>query len=376
MNGAGGRGEDPFLLAARLVGIASPSHHEAAIAAEVQTYLESCGGLEVVRIGDNVIARTDLHRPLRLLLAGHLDTVPAPDGMVPKVRGDVLWGTGAADMKGGLAVMLDLARTVPQPAIDLTWCFYAREEVARELSGLDEIWSERPDLLAGDVAILGEPTDALAEAGCQGTMRVVVHAGGVRAHTARPFTGVNAIHRLGRILGRVAAFNGREVDLDGCRYVEQLQAVGLSGGVASNVVPDTASVTLNYRYAPDRSGAGARDALREVFEDLLEPSLGDSYEILDQADGALPSLDHPLLGALVERTGSAPRAKVGWTDVARFASHGIPALNFGPGDPLLAHHADERLMRRSLERARSVLAGLLSSFGTGSQETMRTPVMY
>jgi len=370
MSGRANAGEDLLDLAAELVSIASPSHHEAAIAEFVNESLARCEWLEVTSIGDNVVARTDLGRPLRLIVAGHLDTVPAPQGKLATVRDDILSGTGAADMKGGLAVMLDLARTMPAPAIDVTWCFYAREEVARDSSGLDEIWQERPDLLAGDAAVLGEPTDAFVEAGCQGTLRALVHAGGMRAHTARPFTGVNAIHRLGRVLDRVVSFQGRVVDIDGCQFVEQLQAVAVSGGVAANVVPDTASLTINYRYAPDRSGEDAVAAVGELFDEVLDKSHGDSFEVLDQADGALPSLDHPLLGALVERSGAPPRAKVGWTDVARFASRGIPALNFGPGDPLVAHHADERLERRSLERAHSVLAGLLESFGTGASSPL------
>ena len=216
------------------------------------------------RVGDNVVARTTLGHPQRLVLAGHLDTVPPNQNTEPKVDGDTLWGLGASDMKGGLAVMLDLASTTPTPSIDLTWCFYACEEVGRAESGLLQLWQDRPDLLAGDAAILGEPTGALVEAGCQGTMRVLVSLRGVRAHTARPFTGRNAIHRLGAVLQTVAAWEGRTVVLDGCTYVEQLQAVAVDGGVAGNVVPDRASVTMNFRYAPDRKLADAEAYLRQL----------------------------------------------------------------------------------------------------------------
>jgi succinyl-diaminopimelate desuccinylase len=230
--------------------------------------------------------------------------------------------------------------------------------VGRADSGLLELWRERPDLLSGDAAILGEPTGALVEAGCQGTMRVRISLRGVRAHTARPFTGRNAIHRLGPLLKAIAAWESRTVVLDGCAYAEQLQAVAVDGGVAGNVVPDAASVTVNFRYAPDRDLAGAEDYLRRLLGGFCEDE-GDGLLLIDGSDGAPPSLDHPLLAALVDATGTAPRAKVGWTDVASFWEHGVPAANFGPGDPLLAHHPDEHVTRDQLERARGVLAALV-----------------
>jgi succinyl-diaminopimelate desuccinylase len=286
--------------------------------------------------------------------------VPPVNNADATVDGDTLWGVGASDMKGGLAVMLDLALTTPAPSVDLTWCFYAREEVGRADNGLLELWTERPDLLAGDAAILGEPTGALVEAGCQGTMRILVSMTGVRAHTARPFTGRNAIHRLGAVLQRVAGWEGRTAILDGCAYAEQLQAVSIDGGVAGNVVPDAASVTLNFRYAPDRDAAGAEAFLRRLLADTTDESDGATVAVLDAVDGAPPSLGHPLLAALVKATGSAPRAKVGWTDVASFWEHGVPAANFGPGDPLLAHHPNEHVTRVQLERTRAVLAALIA----------------
>ena len=345
---------------AELVGIPSLSHAEHDLADLVEQRLRGCDWLDVTRIGDNVVARTALGRPQRLVLAGHLDTVPPNHNEEPKVDGDTLWGIGAADMKGGLAVMLDLAVATPTPSMDLTWCFYACEEVGRADSGLLALWEGRPDLLAGDAAILGEPTGALVEAGCQGTMRVRVSLRGVRAHTARPFAGRNAIHRLGPLLDAVAAWESRTVDLDGCVYAEQLQAVAVDGGVAANVVPDAASVTLNYRYAPDRVMAEANEYLRHLLNGSFNEDEGDSWLLLDGADGAPPSLGHPLLAALVAATATAPRAKVGWTDVASFWEHGVPAANFGPGDPLLAHHPDEHVTRAQLERARAVLAALIA----------------
>jgi succinyl-diaminopimelate desuccinylase len=351
---------DLLALAAELVATPSVSRHEAAMADRVAAELGSCGWLEVVHDGDNVVARTDLGRTRRLVVAGHLDTVPPSSDSGPRIDDDVLWGVGAADMKGGLAVMLDLARSAAQPAVDVTWCFYAREELSREESGLAALWRDRPELLAADAAVVCEPTASMVEAGCQGTMRVVVRMGGVRAHTARPYTGRNAIHRLGPVIDRVAEWQGRSITLDGCEYVEQLQAVAVDGGVAGNVVPDAASLTVNYRFAPDRGATGARSFLDALLEGLLDGEMGDRLEVIDEADGAPPSLDHPLLAALVAGSGGPPRAKVGWTDVASFWAHGVPAANFGPGDPLLAHHPDERVDRRDLERARAVLGTLLA----------------
>jgi succinyl-diaminopimelate desuccinylase len=351
------------LLAATrdLMAVPSPSRNEAALAGLVDDALRACPWLELERIGDNVIARTTLGHGQRLVLAGHLDTVPANGNQEPRLDGDTLWGLGASDMKGGLAVMLDLATSVREPAVDVTWCFYAREEIGRADSGLLELWQGRPDLLAGDAAILGEPTGAVVEAGCQGTMRLRITLRGVRAHTARPFTGRNAIHRVAPLLQRVADWPGREVVLDGCTYAEQLRAVAVDGGVAANVVPDEARVTLNHRYAPDRKAWEAEAVLLELLQGTWDPEAGDAWEVLDAGDGAPPSLNHPLLHALVEKSGAAPKAKVGWTDVATFWEHGVPAANFGPGDPFLAHHPDERVSAAQLERARQVLLDLITS---------------
>jgi succinyl-diaminopimelate desuccinylase len=351
---------DLLASTAELVAVPSVSHHEGALADLIETRLRACGWLETVRVGDNVVARTALGRAQRLVLAGHLDTVPPNGNVAARVDGDRLWGVGASDMKGGLAVMLDIATTADQPGIDLTWCFYAREEIGRADSGLLELWTERPDLLAGDAAILGEPTGALVEAGCQGTMRITISLRGVRAHTARPFTGRNAIHRLGSVLQRVAGWEGHTALLDGCAFAEQLQAVSVDGGVAGNVVPDAASVTVNFRYAPDRDAAEAESFVRDLLAGTFDEGDGDTFVVVDASDGAPPSLGHPLLATLVKATGTAPRAKVGWTDVASFWEHGVPAANFGPGDPLLAHHPDEHVTRTQLERTREVLTALIA----------------
>jgi len=345
-------------LTAALVGIPSVSHHEQVMADAVQAALELCPWLDVERVGDNVVARTQLGRDRRVLLAGHLDTVPPVDGNdAPRVEGSTLFGVGAADMKGGLAVFLHLAGRLPEPAVDVTWCFYSAEEVAHEFNGLRQLWDERPDLVAADAAILGEPTGGLVEAGCQGTLRVRVRLAGSRAHTARPYTGRNAVHRLAPLLTAVARYEGRCPVLDGCEYAEQLQAVSVGGGVSGNVVPDEATVVLNHRFAPDRDEAEAESAIRELLAPHLDA--GDHWELIEAAAGAPPSLGHPVLAALVAATAVPPRAKVGWTDVATFWAHGVPAANFGPADPLLAHTPGEHVSERELVDAAAVLEALL-----------------
>ena len=348
---------DLLALTAELVDIPSESFNEAAIVSEIEARLCGVPWLDVERVGDNLVARTSLGRRHRLVLAGHTDTVPANGNAAARIDGDVLWGLGAADMKGGIAVLLDLASTVADPAVDVTYVFYAREEVAAAHSGLLELASARPDLLAGDAAILGEPTGGDVEAGCQGTMRLEVTVRGVRAHSARPWMGRNAIHRLGRVLALVESFPERRPVLDGCEFREALQAVAVSGGVAGNVVPDVASVTLNHRFAPDRTPSEAEGVVRALLAPVLED--GDDVTVVDCAAGAAPGLTNPLLASLLARHHLEVRAKLGWTDVARFAALGVPACNLGPGDATLAHTADERVTRRSLDRAHAVLGEVL-----------------
>jgi succinyl-diaminopimelate desuccinylase len=344
---------------AALVDVPSVSHHESALADVVEASLREVPGLVVDRLGDNVVARTDLGRGMRVLLAGHLDTVPPNGNEGARIEGDTLWGLGSADMKGGLAVFLELARTVEAPAVDVTYAFYVCEEVAREHNGLSVVAAARPEILAADAAVLGEPTGAVVEAGCQGSLRVEVSLTGKRAHTARPWTGRNAVHRLAPLLARVAAYQGRRPVLDDCEYREALQAVTVTGGVAGNVVPDRATVQLNHRFAPDRSGDEALAYVREVLGDAVDEAAGDELRVVDLAPPAPPSLAHPLLAALLARTGARPRAKLGWTDVSFFAARGVPALNYGPGDAELAHTAEEHVTRAQLEAAFDTLRGLL-----------------
>ncbi|MET0739695.1 MAG: succinyl-diaminopimelate desuccinylase [Acidimicrobiales bacterium] len=351
----------PDLLARTeaLCAIPSLSRDEATITDHLDGLLAAVPGLERTRVGDNLVARTNLGRALRLVLAGHTDTVPANGNAAPRREGTTLWGLGTADMKGGLAVMVELALAVPEPAVDVTYVFYAREEIAAKESGLEELFVERPDLLEGDVAILGEPTDGEVEAGCQGTLRLEVTLAGERAHSARPWMGRNAVHRLGPLLSLLDAHEPRQPVIEGLQFREALQAVGVSGGVATNVIPDSAIVGLNHRFAPDRTPEEAEASVRDLLAPVLEE--GDTIELVDVAPGAAPSLDHPLLVALVERSGLGVRAKLGWTDVARFAARGVPAVNLGAGDSSLAHNRNERVEGDRLDISYRALHDLITA---------------
>jgi succinyl-diaminopimelate desuccinylase len=335
-----------------LVRIDSVSGNESAIAGVVERALRENPHLDVERIGDNVIARTTGLHSTRLLVAGHLDTVPG-DVTAASIDGDRLTGLGACDMKGSLSVMLELAREKRPRPVEVTWVFYAREEIARAQSGLLEVGELRPDLLQADAAVLAEPTGGFVEAGCQGTLRVIVELRGRRAHTARPFVGVNALHRLGDLLSRVATYEPRVVEIEGVVFSEQLQAVAVEGGIASNVVPDLARCTLNHRVAPDRTRDDALAWLKQFLRDSLDD--GDTIEVADWAPSSPPALSNERLAALAALSHSPARAKVGWTDVATFAELGIAATNFGAGDPLLAHRSDEYVTTHDLDQFASVL---------------------
>ncbi len=357
---------DPIDLTAALVDIASVSRDEELIADAVESALrDQLIGFEVVRHGNCVLARTNRGLPTRVILAGHLDTVPIVDN-VPSRRtvtddeGDVLHGCGTVDMKSGDAVFLHLAATLDEPAHDLTLIFYDCEEIAAEFNGLGAIERELPGWLEGDVAILGEPTAGLIEAGCQGTLRVRFTATGTRAHSARAWMGDNAIHKLGGLLTTLGAYEPRRVDIDGCEYREGLSAVGIHGGVAGNVIPDEVYVDVNFRFAPDRSEAEAFDHVREVFAAELA-SGAVTAEVTDSAAGALPGLGNPAAAALVAAADGKFRAKYGWTDVSRFSALGIPAVNLGPGDPSLAHRVDERVPVEQITQVTRILRAYLSS---------------
>jgi succinyl-diaminopimelate desuccinylase len=330
---------DPIALTAALVDIPSESRHEQRIADDIEAALRAqTVGYEIVRNGDAVLARTNFGRPSRVLLAGHIDTVPAADNVPSRLVDGELHGCGTSDMKSGDAVFLHLAATIAEPSHDITLVMYDCEEIESSANGLGRIERELPDWLQADVAILGEPSGGYIEAGCQGTIRVIAKASGTRAHSARSWLGDNAIHKLGAVLDRLAGYQPRSVDIDGCTYREGLSAVRIDGGIAGNVIPDAASVTINFRFAPDRSIEQAVAHVQGVLD-----GLDVDLELTDAASGALPGLTKPAAAALVRAAGGQVRAKFGWTDVARFAALGIPAVNYGPGDPNMAHRVDERV---------------------------------
>lgn len=335
-----------------LVSVDSVSRSESTLAGIIATRLQANRLLDVERVGDNVVARTTGHHATRLLVAGHIDTVPG-DVNDAVIEGDQLRGLGACDMKGSLSVMLELALDPSPRSVEVTWVFYAREEITRSESGLLEIAELRPGLLDCDAVVLAEPTGGVVEAGCQGTLRVSVELTGVRAHSARPFVGRNAIHRMGALINRVAAYVPRTATVDGIDYVEQLQVVAVGGGVAPNVVPDSASCTLNHRVAPDRTKDEAVTWLVDYLGDSIES--GDVVNVVDWAPSAPPALTNERIASLVALTGESARGKVGWTDVATFVAIGVPATNFGAGDPLLAHRSDEFVTLRQLDNFAHVL---------------------
>jgi len=344
---------DPIDLTAALVDIPSVSGAEEKLADAVESALRALPHLQVRRDGQAVLARTNLGRPTRVLLAGHLDTVPVADNLPSRREGELLYGCGTSDMKAGDAVFLHLAATVAEPRHDLTLVFYDCEEVEAVRNGLGRIERNHPDWLAADLAILGEPTDGEVEAGCQGTLRVAVRTTGRRAHSARSWLGDNAIHHAGEILRRLETYEPRRVEIDGCEYREGLQAVRIEGGVAGNVVPDEAVVTVNFRFAPDRTPEQAEQHVREVLD-------GFDVTLTDMSAGALPGLSQPAAQQFLAATGTSARAKYGWTDVSRFAALGIPAINYGPGDPNLAHTRDEHVDTRAVTRCAAALRMFLS----------------
>ncbi|GAA3155312.1 succinyl-diaminopimelate desuccinylase [Streptomyces rameus] len=331
---------DAASLTARLVDFPSESGTEKPLADAIETALRALPHLTVDRHGNNVIARTNLGRAERVVLAGHIDTVPIAGNVPSRLDEDgVLWGCGTCDMKSGVAVQLRIAATVPAPNRDLTFVFYDNEEVEAERNGLRHVAEAHPEWLAGDFAILLEPSDGEVEGGCQGTLRMLLRTKGERAHSARSWMGSNAIHAAAPVLARLASYEARRPVIDGLEYHEGLNAVGISGGVAGNVIPDECVVTVNFRYAPDRTEEEAIAHVHEVFADCGV----EEFVVDDHSGGALPGLSHPAAAAFIEAVGGTPRPKFGWTDVSRFSALGVPAVNYGPGNPLLAHKRDERV---------------------------------
>jgi succinyl-diaminopimelate desuccinylase len=338
--------------------IESVSGNEKELADCIESALKQYSHLEIVRDGDAIIAKTNLGRDKRVVIAGHIDTVPIADNLPTKLvsleRSHVLFGRGTVDMKAGVAVQLKLAAELTEPNVDITWVFYDHEEVDSSLNGLGRISRNSPELLAGNFAVLCEPSNARVEGGCNGTMRAQITLSGVKAHSARSWMGENALHKAAGPLAILANYTPLEVEVDGLVYRESLNAVIMSSGIAANVIPDQAVITVNYRYAPSKNNVDAENYLREVFA-------GFDVVITDFADGARPGLDLPEAAAFVEATGTTPFPKYGWTDVARFSALGIPAVNFGPGDPNKAHADDEAVEIDQIYACENALRSWLSA---------------
>ena len=341
-------------LTAALCDVPSVSGDEAVLADAVEAALADHGHLRVDRSGDTVVARTGRSRGERVIVAGHLDTVPVARNLPTRRDGRMLWGRGTVDMKGGVAVALRLAAHVPEPVRDVTYIFYDNEEVEADRSGLARVADRHPEWLTADFAVLMEPTSAQVEGGCNGTLRVAVTIRGRAAHSARWWMGSNAVHAAGEVLDRLRDYVPAEVEVDGLVYREGLNAVDIRGGIAGNVVPDVCVVTVNYRFAPIRSEEDALAHLREIFH-------GYELRTLDSSPGAVPGLNHPAAAAFVAAVGAEPRPKYGWTDVARFSALGVPAVNYGPGDANLAHADDEHVDVREVQHCEDRMRAWLTS---------------
>ncbi len=339
---------DVVALTAALIDVASESHDEAHIADLVERALTGLAHLKVDRHGNTLVARTDLGRSERVLIGGHLDTVPSAGNLPHHFEGELLFGLGSCDMKGGVAVALSLAYELSEPTRDVTYVFYEGEEVASQFNGLQHLADHQPELLTADLAILMEPSNSGIEAGCQGTLRAEITIAGTRAHSARSWMGVNAVHGAVDVLQRLADYVPECPTVDGLEYREGLNAVGIAGGIAGNVIPDSCMVTVNYRFAPSKTVDEAIAHVRQVF---------DGYEVIvvDVAPGARPGLDRPAAADFVTAVGAEPQPKFGWTDVARFSALGTPALNFGPGNPVLAHASNEHVEVAQIRSCRELL---------------------
>lgn len=357
---------DVVALTAQLIDIPSVSGNEAQIADLVESALQECAWLTVERLNNNVIARTNLGRESRVIVAGHLDTVPVAEnskavflkaGQQLPVVGetlteDVLFGLGSCDMKGGVAVALRAAASIAEPVFDVTYIFYECEEVDSARNGLTKIAAQKPEWLTGDIAVLLEPSNASIEAGCQGTLRAQIRTSGVRAHSARSWMGKNAIHGLADALQLLSTYESLSVDVDGLEYREGLNAVNIAGGIAGNVIPDEAVLEVNFRYAPNRSAVEAEKFVKEYFN-------GYDVTIVDNAAGALPGLNQPALQNLIDRVDGKVSPKFGWTDVARFSAIGVPAVNMGPGNASVAHARHEHVSLAQLRQCEELVIGWL-----------------
>jgi succinyl-diaminopimelate desuccinylase len=320
-----------------LVNISSVSKDEKSIADSIAEALKKIGHLKITRVNNSIVAQTNFGNKQRVVIAGHIDTVPANNNFPGKINNSEVIGLGSVDMKSGIAVALKLASEITSSNYDVTYLFYESEEIETKFNGLELITKQQKDLLDCDFAILMEPTNGILEVGCQGSLRFEVSTSGKRSHSARWWNGENAIHKTNKILEILNNYKSREPEIDGHKFREGLQAVKVNGGIAGNVVPDSVTISINHRFAPDTSIDQATQNMKTLFKDF-------NFQLVDAANAAPTGLSNPLIKEFVSNIGKNVAPKFGWTDVARFANAGIPAINFGPGDPNLAHHPEEKVL--------------------------------
>jgi succinyl-diaminopimelate desuccinylase len=334
-------------LTLKLVNIASPSREESALLHHVAQRVPLTLAYET---DEALLFATERSgRPL-VLLAGHLDTVPAQANLPGRIEDGWVVGLGASDMKGGLAVMIELAGWAAgrnDLTYDLAFLFFVREELPNDESALPRVFAEAPLVLESDLVIVLEPTDNAIHAGCLGNLNATLLFRGESAHSARPWQGVNAIDVAVEGLRPVVSCPPHEVEVGGLTFVEVLSATRISGGIADNVIPDAVEVGLNYRYAPSRTQEEAELRLRELVRGELE--------VTSNSPPAHVATDSVLVGRLREAGGLALEPKQAWTPVAEFAGQGLDAVNFGPGATRYAHRRDERVEIAALERTLDAL---------------------
>jgi succinyl-diaminopimelate desuccinylase len=342
-----------------LVDIPSESRSEAALAEHVAAVVPR-GRLGLVHREEEtlVYATQRRDRPL-VLLAGHLDTVPAQGNIPGRLENGAVHGLGASDMKGGLAVMIELARWVEESGtdldVDLALLFFPREELPPAESAVPAFFAAGTDAGRADLVIVLEPTDNTIQAGCLGVVNAELVFAGESAHSARPWMGVNAVDVAVAALAPRLPFPRLDVEIAGLTFVEVLSATQIHGGIAANVIPDRVAVHLNFRYAPDRTPADAEARLAELVGDAGE------LTIFSNSAPARVAADSPLVERLRAVGGFALEPKQAWTPVAEFAAEGLDAINLGPGATRFAHRRDERIevaeLVRTFEALRRFVTG-------------------
>lgn len=350
-----------FELTKDLIQINSVSGNEKQLVDKLENHLKSFSHLKLTRISNTLVAECKKPETAQIILAGHVDTVPPASNETVKIVGNTLYGLGACDMKGGIAVMIKLAESAKDFNVSTRFIFYESEEVEINKNGLQLLSRRQPELLKADGAILLEPTNSQLELGCQGVLLFNIQVKGVKAHAARPWKGVNSITRAPKIIESVKSFPKKKVMLEGVCYKESLEPVKFNSGSATNVIPDLAEITLSYRFAPDKSADIAQAEIFSHFKHVLDNSLGDNIVILEARNGAYPASKSGIFKQLFELTSNKVSAKLGWTDVAFFSENQTVAVNFGPGDPQLAHSPDEKLEKGELEQSYKILTQFLKS---------------